>query len=194
MRRGPNWRVRCVSGRRSSPAKATSWRCCGARGTRLRRRGRRFVPSRFRPPSPPELAHWRAFAAETLVLDVPTDRLHAAGGRLYLLPARRPDTGGLHLVRYGLLLGELRPGYFRPSHELALALDATDAQHNINWSPHDGRLAGYFAGEDVVDPGPNGRLLVTVDGFGLGWAKRVDGRLKNHYPRPLRRRLGGEPG
>jgi 16S rRNA C967 or C1407 C5-methylase (RsmB/RsmF family)/NOL1/NOP2/fmu family ribosome biogenesis protein len=156
--------------------------------------GAALRPFPIRPPSPPELAHWRAFAAETLVLDVPTDRLHAAGGRLYLLPARRPDTGGLHLVRYGLLLGELRPGYFRPSHELALALDATDAQHNINWSPHDGRLAGYFAGEDVVDPGPNGRLLVTVDGFGLGWAKRVDGRLKNHYPRPLRRRLGGEPG
>ena len=29
-------------------------------------------------------------------------------------------------------------------------------------------------------------LLVSVDGFVLGWGKRVNGRLKNHYPRGLR--------
>jgi len=29
--------------------------------------------------------------------------------------------------------------------------------------------------------------LVTVDGFGLGWAKRAAGRLKNHFPHALRR-------
>jgi 16S rRNA C967 or C1407 C5-methylase (RsmB/RsmF family)/NOL1/NOP2/fmu family ribosome biogenesis protein len=156
--------------------------------------GPELRPFPIRPPSPPELAHWRAFVEETLALDIPSDRLHAAGGRLYLLPARRPDTGGLHLVRYGLLLGELRPGYFRPGHELALALDDAGTQRNINWTPDDGRLAAYVAGEDMADPGPNGWLLVTVDGFGLGWSKRVDGRLKNHYPRPLRRRLGSEPG
>ncbi|MEZ4515904.1 MAG: hypothetical protein R3C44_03365 [Chloroflexota bacterium] len=44
-----------------------------------------------------------------------------------------------------------------------------------------------MAGVDIPDPGPNGWLLVSVDGYGLGWAKRVNGRLKNHYPHHARR-------
>lgn len=148
-------------------------------------------PYAIRPAAAAELAQWRAFAEETLLLDVPGDRLHAAGGRLYLIPARRPDTGRLGLVRYGVLLGELRPGYFRPSVELALGLTAAEASRAVSWSPDDDRLAHYLEGADVDDDdrGPNGWTLVTVDGFGLGWAKRVDGRLKNHYPRGRRRSL-----
>lgn len=149
-------------------------------------------PFAIRPPGAAELAHWRAFTADTLALELPEDRLHAAGGRLYLLPARRPDTGRLSLVRYGVVLGELRPGYFRPSVELALALTAADVDRAIRWSPEDKRLAAYAQGADSDDPDGrgNGWQLITVDGFGLGWAKRVDGRLKNHYPRRLWRSFG----
>jgi NOL1/NOP2/fmu family ribosome biogenesis protein len=31
-------------------------------------------------------------------------------------------------------------------------------------------------------------VLVCVDGFPLGWGKRVGSVVKNHYPRGLRRR------
>jgi NOL1/NOP2/fmu family ribosome biogenesis protein len=35
-------------------------------------------------------------------------------------------------------------------------------------------------------PGEDGWTLAAVDGFPLGWGKRVAGVLKNHYPRGLR--------
>ncbi len=141
----------------------------------------------IRSPSRDEQAQWHAFADETLGLTLPAERLHAAGGRLYLIPETHPALGPLRLVRYGILLGELRSGYFRPSADLALALNAADTTQHVSWSADDDRLTGYMAGEDVADPGPNGWLLVCVEGFGLGWAKRVNGRLKNHYPRQQRR-------
>jgi len=31
--------------------------------------------------------------------------------------------------------------------------------------------------------GENGWVLVGVGGYPLGWAKRVDGWLKSHYPK-----------
>lgn len=150
---------------------------------------RRLSSFAIRGPSREELGQWREFAADALTLELPEERLHAAGGRLYLIPASHPDTGRLHLVRYGIVLGELRSGYFRPSADLALALTTADTARSVAWPPDDTRLAGYMAGEDIADEGPNGWLLVGVDGFGLGWAKRVNGRLKNHYPRHARRPL-----
>lgn len=141
----------------------------------------------IRQPSRAELALWLDFAQDTLALDLPKDRLHAAGGRLYLLPERHPDSGGLRLVRYGVPLGELRAGYFRPAADLALALDRTGVKDSVSWAAEVDRLQAYIAGEDVEDSGPNGWVLVCVERFGLGWAKRVNGRLKNHYPRHARR-------
>lgn len=144
----------------------------------------------IRGPGKDEWHIWRAFARETLAIDLPEERLHSAGGRLYLIPSVHPATAGLKLVRYGMLLGELRSGYFRPAAELALALDARDATGAINWPAEDDRVQRYLAGEDIAGTGPDGWVLVTVDGFGLGWAKRVGGRLKNHFPHHLRRVTG----
>ncbi|RIK18848.1 MAG: hypothetical protein DCC51_09810, partial [Anaerolineae bacterium] len=100
------------------------------------------------------------------------------------------DFGRLRTVRYGLLLGEMRPGRFHPSHELALALRAEDATAAINWPADDPRLAAYLSGADEPFTGANGWVLITVDGFGLGWGKAAGGRLKNHYPHFLRRDKG----
>jgi len=151
-------------------------------------------PHRLEPRSPTALQHrlWRDFAAATLALDLPPDRLHVHRDRLYLLPrlTLAPRTGAVHVVRYGQLLGELRPGHFRPAHDLALALTDDDASA-LRWAANDPRLSAYLAGADLpaadLPPGPDGWTLVTVDGFGLGWAKRAAGRLKNHFPHAQRR-------
>ena len=148
------------------------------------------APFARRPPTAAQLRLWREFAAATLTIDLPEERLHAHGERLYLLPRRAIDTGRLHLVRYGLPLGETRPGHFRPSQDLALCLTDADARA-VYWPADDPRLAAYLAGRDLpagdLPPGPDGWTLVTVDGFGLGWGKRAGGRLKNHFPHALRR-------
>jgi 16S rRNA C967 or C1407 C5-methylase (RsmB/RsmF family)/NOL1/NOP2/fmu family ribosome biogenesis protein len=133
---------------------------------------------------------WREFADATLTFDISIEieRLHAHNGRLYVLPKMAIDPGRIRIVRYGLLLGEARRGHFRPAHDLALTLVVADVQMAVNWPADDPRLAAFLAGADQPNEGPNGWTLVTVDGYGLGWGKRVDGRLKNHYPRHLRRR------
>jgi NOL1/NOP2/fmu family ribosome biogenesis protein len=41
-------------------------------------------------------------------------------------------------------------------------------------------------GETIGFSGEDGWTLVTVDTIPLGWAKRVAGRLKSHYPKGLR--------
>ena len=48
------------------------------------------------------------------------------------------------------------------------------------------QIQAYLSGQSIVLPGPDGWVLVGTDGFALGWGKRVNGRLKNHYPRGLR--------
>jgi NOL1/NOP2/sun family putative RNA methylase len=147
-------------------------------------------PLRFTPPTPPgknELAVWRAFAREVLRKEFAEERLWVVNGRLYLLPETGLETGKLHLIRYGLLLGEIRKGYFRPDQALALALRADEAADAVSFAANSDEIAAYWQGLDLPSAGPDGWLLVAVDGFVLGWGKRVNGRLKNHYPRGLRK-------
>ncbi len=141
------------------------------------------------PPTRDEHRLWREFAAGALALPIPDERLHSHHGRLYLRPRTALPHGRVRIIRYGLLLGEFRPGRFHPSHELALALTAGDAAQALSLPAADARLAAYLSGAE----GPAGDLaagwvLVAVDGFGLGWGKVAGGRLKNHYPNYLRRK------
>lgn len=133
------------------------------------------------------LAVWQRFAAETLTSAFAEEKLHVAKDRVYFLPSLALDTSRLRLVRYGLLLGEARKGYFRPAHTLGLSLSPAEVRHTVSWAADDERIAAYLGGHDLANDGPDGWVLVTVDEHALGWAKRVQGRLKNHYPRGLRR-------
>ncbi len=144
-------------------------------------------PLRFNPPGKRELAIWQAFAREFLQTEFDEERLLLVNGRLYLLPELALETGKLHLIRYGLLLGEIRKGHFRPDHALALALKPEATTLVANFAASADEIAAYWQGLDFASDGPNGWLLVAVDGFVLGWGKRVNGRVKNHYPRGLRR-------
>jgi 16S rRNA C967 or C1407 C5-methylase (RsmB/RsmF family)/NOL1/NOP2/fmu family ribosome biogenesis protein len=149
--------------------------------------GRRstFIPT---PPSPEEMDLWRQFAKTALTVDLPAERLNAYNDRLFLLPKTTLATGRVRIVRYGLLLGEMRRGRFHPAHELALSLSTGDATQSLSLAADDDRLARYLFGVDLPDDGPDGWVLVAVDGYGLGWGKRVGGRIKNHYPHYLRRK------
>ncbi|MCO5179824.1 MAG: RsmF rRNA methyltransferase first C-terminal domain-containing protein [Anaerolineae bacterium] len=144
--------------------------------------------ARLRPPSAEEMGLWREFADASLVVGIPDERLHAHNGRLYLRPKTDLPAGRVRLVRYGLLLGEVRPGRFHPAHDLALALTVADAAQSVDRPPAHPQLAAYLSGAGLPETGPDGWVLMAVDGFGLGWGKRVGGRIKNHYPHYLRRR------
>ncbi|MFL7838622.1 MAG: RsmF rRNA methyltransferase first C-terminal domain-containing protein [Candidatus Promineifilaceae bacterium] len=130
---------------------------------------------------------WNEFQQQTLTVKLAEERIHFAHNRLYLLPDLAIKSGSLHLLRYGLLLGEARRGYFKPAHTLAMALTGSQVQQQVDWTADDPEISAYLSGHDMASSGANGWVMVSVDGYPLGWGKRSSGRLKNHYPRGLRR-------
>jgi 16S rRNA C967 or C1407 C5-methylase (RsmB/RsmF family)/NOL1/NOP2/fmu family ribosome biogenesis protein len=144
------------------------------------------IPWEWTLPRQQELIHWHAFERIVLQQPLPVKRLLLVKDRLYLLPERTIDVAGVKLVRYGLLLGEMRRGYFKPAHTLALALRKEQVTAVVDWSADSPEIGRYLVGYDFPAEGINGWVLVTVDGFAIGWGKRVNGRLKNHYPKGLR--------
>jgi NOL1/NOP2/fmu family ribosome biogenesis protein len=77
------------------------------------------------------------------------------------------------------------PDRFTPSHALALALEL--AQCALVESLDFEEAARYLSGETITRGGAPGWVLMTFDGFPLGWGKRSGDVIKNHYPKGLRR-------
>jgi NOL1/NOP2/sun family putative RNA methylase len=101
-------------------------------------------------------------------------------------PVDAPDTAGLRTVLSGWRLGTLRKGRFEPSHALAMTLRAGQVVQRLNEPLGSELVARYMRGETLDSPGPDGWVLIAVEGFPVGWGKRVDGVIKNHYPKSLR--------
>ena len=113
-----------------------------------------------------------------------SERSVAFGDTIYLVPEGLPDLKGLHVLRAGLELGELRKGRFVPAHALALAL--RQFPNSVSYLADSREIAAYLRGETLSGES-TGWTLICVDGYPLGWAKGSGGILKNHYPKGLRR-------
>ena len=133
-----------------------------------------------------------AFFDATLVarpyLDRPVAR---AGGRVYALPERALPEGALQVpggsvIRPGLALGTFRTNRFEPSHALAMALDARHVRMRVDLPLDAPELPAYLHGLELAAPGPDGWLLVCVEGLPLGWGRRAHGVVRNLYPKGLR--------
>ena len=151
------------------------------------------TPRPWRParlPRPVEAAY-HAFCAEHLVAEPAGERLALVGSYLYALTDGLPDLTGLRFLHPGWWLGTLMKDRFEPSHALALALPRESARRTVSLAPHDPALAAYLRGEGFRSAGEAGWVLLCVDGYPLGWGKRVAGILKSHYPRGLRRVYNG---
>ena len=135
--------------------------------------------------TPASAKAYRAFEKECFK-GYSAKNLHEVNGTLYSLPEGVFDFKGLNVLRVGLKLGEVRNGRFEPAHALAMARGMSDAVNVANLALEDGRAEKYLRGETVEDDGKNGWCLVCVDGYPLGWGKRVNGVVKNHYPKGLR--------
>ncbi len=107
------------------------------------------------------------------------------GDAIFIVPVIDAYFGGLPMVRKGLWAGTVAPGRFTPSHALALALDPE--QCTLVASLDFKEAAHYLSGETIARPGKSGWVLMTFDGFPLGWGKRSGDIIKNHYPKGLRR-------
>jgi NOL1/NOP2/sun family putative RNA methylase len=126
---------------------------------------------------------WHVFWQETLNTDIPADRLRLQGDRLYFVPEDVPDLKGLRVTVPGVWLGNVKKDRFEPAHPLALYLRSKDARNTLDLTADSREMAAYLRGEGVPADGTPGWTLITVDGWPLGWGKRVQGIVKNHYPR-----------
>jgi NOL1/NOP2/fmu family ribosome biogenesis protein/23S rRNA U2552 (ribose-2'-O)-methylase RlmE/FtsJ len=145
----------------------------------------RITPKR---PAPSRQAceDFQEFMRSTLDLEIHVLDLALFGSYLYHMSSETPDLSGLRVPRPGWWLGKARKGRFEPSHALAMTLPAEKAGVRLDLPNRDARLQTYLRGELVNVDLPDGWVLVTVDGFPLGWGKAVQGVMKNHYPAGLR--------
>ena len=145
----------------------------------------RWRPERV---SKPILHLYRTFCEETLTCVPGTENLALAGAYLYAVPPDAPDLAGLRFIHPGWWLGTIKKDRFEPSHALALGLSLADAKPDrvANLESGGQEVLAYLRGESLDLPGPAGWTLVAVDGYSLGWGKRVAGVVKSHYPKGLR--------
>lgn len=116
---------------------------------------------------------------------IPRQQLSLHGSYLYLLPEKIPDLHGLRVIHWGWWLGTLKVKRFEPAHALAMALSPDDFRYTHDLNLDDPAVQRYIRGEVLPVKGPNGWVLVAVDGFPLGWARHVQNRLKPRPPRWL---------
>jgi NOL1/NOP2/sun family putative RNA methylase len=136
------------------------------------------------PPIPkPEWKLWQDFQEEVLVVDFPADRLCKLGNRLYFIPENVPDLDGLRITIPGVWMGSFKKDRFEPAHPMALYLRPGQAYTETRFSANSEEIISYLKGETIPSKGNSGWTLVTVDGWPIGWGKRVQGLLKNHFPR-----------
>ncbi|MBS9338480.1 RNA methyltransferase [Fructobacillus sp. M2-14] len=130
------------------------------------------------------------FLAETVPgLDAPMDRMVRFGDRVFLMPEGCPafSSTKVKILRAGLALGTFKKKRFEPDHALALAIHPEQAKQ-VYALDLDSEWASYIHGEALTKKLDlkKGFVLITAGGNGVGWAKYVNGQLKNFYPKGLR--------
>lgn len=114
-------------------------------------------------------------------------RLHEVNDVIYELPKGVFDWKGLQVLRVGVRLGEMVNGRFEPSHSLAMAVKAEDCKNVCSFAFDDAKTEKFLRGETVEADTEKGWCLVCVDGYPIGLGKCVNGVLKNHIPKALRK-------
>jgi len=142
--------------------------------------------------------------ADTLSLHCLEEKVIQIDNRLYKVPKDFMIAKGIRYLRTGLLLGEYKKDKFIPAQALAMSLDILDTdiicRHKdikidnktefgfsiLNLEYEDERVKKYLKGETIFtenDALENGYVLVSVNGYPLGWGRINRGQVKNDYPK-----------
>lgn len=131
------------------------------------------------------LRDYRTFEKAVLKTEI-TKTIYAFQQHLFALPDDCPNFDGLKVVRAGLHLGELKKQRFEPNHALALALKKDEVLHSVDLQSSEAECGKYLRGETLTTNHDRGWVMITVDGYPIGWGKEVKGTVKNFYPKGLR--------
>lgn len=107
------------------------------------------------------------------------------GEQIYLVPRAMISMQRLKVVRAGLHLGTDKKNRVEPSHALALALHIEETDQRTELTEQEAER--YLRGESLSCTSEKGWRLLTYMGYPLGFGKAVNGQIKNHYPKGLRR-------
>ena len=131
----------------------------------------------------------RAFAefrAEFFAEEYFTERITVlSDGRMFALPDGLPDLSGIKVLRAGIELGEWDGKIFKPAHALVTCSRREELARYVSLSLKESER--YLRGETFPCEIANGWCAVGIGDYPLGLAKCVDGVLKNHYPKGLRK-------
>ena len=113
--------------------------------------------------------------------------LHEVNGVLYDIPQGVFAWEGLQALRVGVRLGEVKNGRFAPNHSLALCVKKEECKIALDLPQTDTRVEKYLRGETVEGEIVDGWCVVCIEGYPLGLGKAVNGTVKNHLPKGLRK-------
>ncbi len=132
-----------------------------------------------------EIKDFREFEKKYLNIQF-EENLELKGENLYLVPEEYPDMKKIKVLRSGVHLGTLKKNRFEPAHALSHYLKAEDAKFTEHLKIDSKEVMEYLRGNVLNTGQDRGWVLVTVEGYPLGWGKESKGMLKNHYPKGLR--------
>lgn len=107
------------------------------------------------------------------------------GEQIYLVPRAMRSMQGMKVVRAGLHLGTSKKNRIEPSHALALALHIEETERRMELTEQEAER--YLHGEVLSGTSQKGWILLTYEGYPLGFGKAAGGQIKNHYPKGLRK-------
>ncbi|MDR0271850.1 MAG: RsmF rRNA methyltransferase first C-terminal domain-containing protein [Clostridiales bacterium] len=130
----------------------------------------------------PPPKEFKKFCDEFLDMDL-QGHFDKHGINLYLQSVPM-DLRGLRVARSGLNLGECKNERFVPGHALAMGLRKEHTRYSVELSSEDADK--YLRGESLFCEKEFSHIkpwiLICHENLPLGWARLVDGRLKNNLP------------
>ena len=91
-------------------------------------------------------------------------------------------------MRYGIYLGDAIKNRFEPTHHLYRA-NSLKGKYKYTYDLNDQEYDVYIAGNELKTDLKDHYYQLTYKGHSLGFGKAVQGRIKNKYPKGLRRMI-----
>ncbi len=134
------------------------------------------------------------FAAENLVgFSYDKERLRLHKQWLYLLPEDCPELQGVHVLKSGTFLGEVKQkrgeGLLVPAHSFLLELPANGVQSVLRLAATDPRVQQILGGQTILlteaeqaSLAKAPYLAIAIEEWFLCWGKQNGSTVKNMYP------------
>lgn len=90
------------------------------------------------------------------------------------------------VVSEGVMLGSVEKNRLVPSHQFFKAYGKM-FKNAVNLDLEDKRVDLYISGNEIEVENPNGYICILVNNVPIGGGKVVNGRVKNYYPKGLRK-------